>query len=152
MLLIVGCNPLPPTPVAVVDEEYVCEDYNYAITVPAGWILAEAPGCIIGMIADEDIFLNVVVSVEPTTKDIVGVFTDELEKMERSELYVDTNILNIGSNTIEFDYAMGERTHAVMELYVENGYAYSVIYQSYEDDFVSNEVEMASIADTFRTF
>lgn len=153
MLLIVGCNSLPTTPtVAATDEEYTCEEYGYGITIPEGWILAEAPECLIGIIAERDYFLNVVVNVEPTDKSLAEVFTEELERMERSELYVNTEILNTESNSIEFKYFMGEETHADMELFVENGYVYTVTYQSYEEDFAEHEAEMAAITDTFTIF
>jgi len=149
IVLIAGCG--VPNQVAPSTQNYECEEYGYAITAPAGWIVAEAPDCIVSLLGiEDDLFLNVVVSVQDTDLDIASLMLEELDKLERSELYVDTNVLNVGTNNIEFTYFMGEQVHANMELYVSGGHVYAVVRQAYETEYYGHETELAAIADTFR--
>ena len=130
----------------------------YRICAPGDWLIAPAPSVnAMSLLATYDYFVNVVVSVDPTTKTQPEYFLEELGRMEGSELYVNTQILNQQTMTVDgnsapsvfFTYTLGYDIKAQLIVLVRGGNAYGITYQTEEDYFDDHHGLFLDILNTF---
>jgi len=137
---------------------YFCEEYGYSMSVPSGWIIAEAPDCIVSFLGNYDYFVNVVAEVDETNMTQVAYIQDYKEKLERSELMVNTNVLqwsqvNVnGHNAHLVDYTyemMSKEIKARTLLIFYNGNVYGIVYQTEVANFDDHLDDFSVVLDSF---
>ena len=130
----------------------------YRICAPGDWLVAPAPSVdAVSLLATYDYFVNVVVSVEPTSKTQPEYFLEELGRMERSELYINTQVLSQQPMTVDgntapsvfFTYTLGYDVKAQEIVLVRGGNAYGITYQAEEDYFDYHYGLFLDILNTF---
>jgi hypothetical protein len=142
LVLIAGCATPYQAPVGG-SGTYTSDDFGFSIDYPADWIVAEAPGTGVSFLGNYDYLANIIVSVEEYDGTLQEAWEEQIEDLERSNILIGTqtysDVLTTvnGYNAIEIDYSyiMGEEVMVKQYLFVENGYAYAVFYQTYTDYF-----------------
>ena len=143
------------------DNTYVNTVYGYRITVPAGWIVAEAPSTGgASFLGPYEYFVNIVTTAEETTDTLLQYYDRERERLLRSELWVSTTIIQEGvmqvdgydARVIDYTYYMAEEIRAREVLLVENGVAYIITYQAETAYYQAHFSEFEEALDSFELF
>ncbi len=156
LLFVVGCvgPSIPATPQA--SGLYTNDAYGFSLVPPEGWYIAEAsPG--VSFIGDYDYLANIVVSVDEDATTLMEYWTEEKDRMERSEMMVGTQtyqegLITVDGHTavyIDYTYTLIKDVKAKEIIIVDNGNAYIISYQT-EVDMYDDHLQM--FEDSLATF
>jgi len=156
LVLIAGCVTPYQAPMAN-GGVYTSDDFGFSIEYPDGWIVAESPGTGVSFLGNYDYLANIVVSAKEYDGTLEEVWAEQIEDLERSNILVSTQIYQDVLTTvngypaveIDYSYMMGEEVIVKGYLFVENGYAYAIFYQTYTDYFDDHLSDFEESLDSF---
>ena len=142
VMFLMGCNQIPNIPVS--EGPYINENYDYTITPPPGWLIAEA-GPAVTFLPNEGM-PQIIIAVLDTDVALLDVVEEEKERLSDANIMVGAlltqesplQVNSLSAYSMKYTYKLGYDLKAEEIIIVQNNYFYGITFQDKVENFDSN--------------